>query len=523
MMRRNSIIAVTTLSLMLLVSTGSVIGADVDGTVKLGGVLIDDEGNPGVNQSTFNTYEGVALSLENFSYKFDNGARLFANLKNITMNNRNLRLSFRKAGQYGVSLHNSQYRRLYSEDGSQFTRRRLTGGDVWVKPTDYLKAYGGYDLTERYGDQTGLLGVLEEPRVDQIDYTNSSIHGGVTFEKDRRAVDANYRVTSYTDDTGELSDRTSKRFRATVRTPVPRFDNVIVYGGFQSYCYRVDDSFDTLRANTGWFGGQAVLRNGFRLRGNFIWDRARRTGDLSASDNLATAFYVDKTWVRQGGVTVGYKHYLRDDVRDELAGNGYYFAGWYAPSAQLKFRAGYGAEQTDVNAGHTLVGDTERQREFASVRYAFRPGSQARLFVENNSRDNEEIGSSADYIRIGTDAVVVDARYGEMTLAYSYLDGEYEYSEGKFSFRDHVLSGDVTLPEYRKVTLSGGGSYVRSLEDTDVESFQVRLKASFALTEAQTLEFKYTAHNFDDLADIAPPYTRYYTANIVEISISSGL
>ena len=523
-MRSNSIFALTALALIFAVVTGVAYGSDMDGTVKLGGVIIDDEGNPGVNQSTFNTYEGVALSLEKFRYNFDNGARLYADLKNITMNNRQLRLSFIKAGQYGLSFNNSQYRRLFSQDGSTFTRRRNTGGEVWVKPTGYAKIYGGYNRTDRYGDQVAILGELGSPQPYAVDYTNTGVHGGLTLEKNRRQLDVNYRTTSYTDELGVASDRSGNRFRATLRSPLPRFDNVVVYGGVQTYRYRVEDTSDTLKANTGWFGGQATLNHGFSLRGNFIWDRARRTGDLTASDNIATAFYLGKTWVRQGGLTVGYIHYINDDVRDELTGDGYHFSGWYAFNPQLMLKAGYGTEQTDVNAGRTWVGNEDKTSEYASIRYKFRPGSQARISIANRSRENDEIGSSADYFRFGADLFFVDKKYGELSLAYSYLDGEYEYSDGQFAFRDHVFSGDLTLPEYERVTLSGGGSYVRSMEDTDIESFSVRVSASFDLNGTQSVEFTYTAHNFDDLSNLKTlPYTRYYTANIVEINLVSGL
>jgi hypothetical protein len=523
-MKSNSYFAVAVLALILAVASGAAYGSDMDGTVKLGGVIIDDEGNPGVNQSTFNTYEGVALSLEKFRYNFDNGARLYADLKNITMNNRRLRVSLKQVGRYGVSFNNSQYRRLYSQDGSRFTRRRQTGGEAWVQPVDFARLYGGYNRTDRYGDQVALFSDLGAPRVYEVNYTNTAVHGGLTLEKDRRQLDVNYRTTSYTDELGVAGDRSGNRFRTTLRSPLPRFDNVVVYGGFQNYRYKVDESSDTLTANTGWFGGLASLRQGFSLRGNFIWDRARRTGDLSASDNLATAFYLGKTWVQQGGLTVGYTHYINDDVRDELSGDGYHIAGWYAFNPRLMLKAGYGSEQTEVNAGRTLVGNEDKTSEYASIRYQFRPGSQARISIANRSRENDEIGSSADYFRFGADLFYVDKKYGELSLAYSYLDGEYEYSDGQFAFRDHVISGDVSLPEYERVTLSGGGSYVRSLEDIDIESFSVRVSASFDLNGTQSVEFTYTAHNFDDLSNLkTPPYVRYYTANIVEINLVSGL
>ena len=78
---------------ILLVITGTALAGEGFGRVKLGYVGTDEEGNLGVNQQTFNTYEGFAVSLEDFRYTDDHGFGFAADLKNLSLNNRSLYLS----------------------------------------------------------------------------------------------------------------------------------------------------------------------------------------------------------------------------------------------------------------------------------------------------------------------------------------------------------------------------------------------------------------------------------------------
>jgi len=513
--------AYLTCVLAVLLSAGIALGAgELDGRAKIGGVLLDEEGNPGVNQSTFNTYEGLALSLEDFRYTMDNGVRVYGDLKNITLNNRNLNVGVTKAGLFGVAARHNQYRRIYSLDGGQYTRRRQTSGDFWVQPHRYVKFFGGFGMTSRHGNQVELFEPESVgPAVTNFDYSQTYFNGGVELKQGRRQLRFEYRGSSFSEDEAELSDRSSSRLRVSGRAPLPVYENLVLLGGYQHYEYRIDDTSDTVKANTGWLGGALYYGDGWSLRYSFIWDRARRTGDLSATDNLTNAVYLGKTWRGLGGATIGYRHRINDDLLDEVTTDGYFFSGWLKPRVDLMLRAGYGAETKDVSDGRTLTGNADYTRQYASVRYDFLRGSQIQLKVTNRTTENDEIGSSYDYLRIGTDLVLDYPDYGLLQFSWAYMDGNYESRTDKFDFRDHVLSGDVWSREYRKFTAGVGGTYVRSQQDLDIEKFSVRLSGRYSFAARETIELIYTAHNYDDLADPSPVYSRYYTANIVELNL----
>ena len=507
------------LAVLLLAATTMAAG-ELSGKAKIGGVILDEEGNPGVSQATFNTYEGVALSLEDFRYIMDNGVRVYGDLKNITMNNRNLTFGVTKAGLFGVTARNNQYRRIYSLDGSQFTRRRRTNADVWFKPHKNVKLFGGFGLTSNHGNQVELFEPSSlDPAVYHFDYTQTYYNGGVELKQGRRQLRLEYRGSSFSEDIASTSDRTSSRVKVSGRAPLPVYENLVLMGGFQHYCYRVDATSDTVKANTGWGGAALYYGDGWSLRYSFIWDRARRTGDLLATDNITNAVYLGKTWRGVGGATVGYRHKINDDILNEVNTDGYFFSGWLKPRADLLFRAGYGTESRDVNEGHTLTGNADYTKHYASVRYDFMPGSQIQVKLTNRTTENDDIGSSYDYMRLGTDLVVDYPTYGTLQFSYAYMDGNYESETNKFEFRDHVLSGDLWSREYNKFQGGFGGTYVRSKQDLDIEKFSVRFSGRYTFLPRHILEVIYSAYNFDDLADPSPVYSRYYTANIIEINL----
>ncbi len=507
--------------LMIILSAG-VTGTDYDGVVKLGFVYVDEEGNRGVNQSTYNLYEGMALSLEKFSYRFDDGTRVFGNFRNITLNNRNLVLGATKSGLYGLSLRNNQYRRTYSFQGGRFTRRHQTNGQFWVQPHRHLRLFGGYGQTGKKGQMVDLFEPASNTALTTVDYTQKYFNAGVRLKHKRSVAEFEYRGSDYSDDTNESNDRSSKRFRVTVATPLPKYEYLLVNGGFQRFESEIPNQVDTLTANTVWGGLKFFYGEGYSLRYSFIFDRSRRTGDLSATDNISHAVYGSKLWRRHGGFTVGYRYKINDDVRDEVATNGYFFSGWVNVVPEVTLKAGFGSEKKEVLAGRTLTGDENFTRYWTSARYRFTLGS-FRVKLANRKTENDDIGSSAEFIRAAADLSLVLEKYGQLNASYAYHDGDFENSGGAFRFREQVVSGDLLSAAYYNLRAGFGGTYMRSKRDLDVESFLVRLTGIYSFMDDYKVEVVYSAFNFDDLADPSPIYNRYYTANVVQVTLAKEL
>jgi len=509
-------------AVLLLMPVNALPADEYEGTVRVGYLFLDRDGNHSVNQSTFNLYQGLEASLERFSYRFDNGLNFSANIQNVTLGNRSLSVGATKTGIWGTEFHHNAYRRQYDFNGDVETKRYRSGGTIWWRARPWLKAYGGAGVTKKNGDMLALFEGDETGAANAVDFAYWNYHAGVTLQHSRKSAQVEYRGSTFTDDRDFTNDRRTRRIRASASAPVPNFEDLMLNAGYQHFRLALEERIDTLSAHTVWGGARFNYRGGYTLRYSFIFDRARRTGDLTDSDNITHAIYAGKAWLRQGGFTLGYRYRIKDDALDELTGNGYFVSAWWRPVGALNLRAGYGSEDLTVDEGRTLTGKTERSRGWFTARYR-KNNNWIRLSLRNLMMDYDEIGSSTDYLRLATDLSVEILEYGTVTGSYSYATGEYENSAGEFEYNEHIIKGDVTAKEYRNLTLGFGGTYLRNLRDLDVEGFSVRLSALYRFKKDWAIQGSYSSHNFDNLDDPSPVYTEYYTDNVVQISLSYDL
>lgn len=514
----------TLLALLFLVSLlpTDALATEHGGTLKLGYITIDHEGNKGINQSSFNLYEGVALSLENYTAYLDNGMRVNANLRNITLKNRNLFLDVNKPNHGGVQFRHSAYRRYYDFDGDMETKRTMTGGNVWWQAHPWFKVTGDISVNKRSGEMTQLFAPGSLTETDEVDFTDTYYGVGLTYQRNRTTGVVEYRGSSFKDDINEFDDRTTGRFRATIATPIPKHEQFSVIGGYQYYKLNVKDRNDTLTANTVWAGARFYRTCGLSLGYNIVFDRAGRTGDFVDTDNLTHAFSAAKVWRGRGGINLGYRYSANDDLFVKRTGNSFSASGWFKPIPDLTIRAGHGMTSMDVDEGRTLTGRLDRDRAWASARYAL-PDGWVRVKMTAIQTEYEDLETSADYVKGAADAYYELAKFGALSGSYAYYRGDYTNDDGRYVFADHSLSGDIMTAEYYHAKLGFGGTYWRSRRDEDIESFSVRFTGWYTLTNGLGLELTYQSHNFDNFNDPSPVYTEYYTDNIVEVTLTYDL
>lgn len=513
-----------TLALMLLVTvpTSLVLATDYSGTVKAGYTYTDLQGNLGVNQGTFNLYDGATMSLENFSAVLNNGYRINADLYNLTLDNRRLRFGVTRPGLMGISVNHSAYRRYYDFNGDVATKRYMTDGRLWWQAHRALRLFGDFGFNNLSGEVTPLYNTAENGLFDPVDYSNARFGFGLTYLQNRRTGTVEYRGASFSDDLSGVNDRATRRMRATFLTPVPHFEDVVANVGFQNFRVAVKGRSDSLFANTLWGGARWHFRDGYSIRYSFLFDRARRTGDLVATDNLVHALYASKVWRARAGVTAGYQRRFNDDILVKWTGNNWSLSAWAKPWTFLTLDAGHGSDKMEVDQGHVLTGNRERDAGWASAKLTRNIG-WLRLKVTGRSTEYEEIGTKADYTRFATDTWLDLPKWGQLSGAYSFSKGKYENTSGQFEFNEHVVSGDITSREWQRIRLGLGGTYYRSRKDTDVEAFSVRMSGRYTHTNGLGLEVVYSSHNYDNFADPHPIYMEYYTDNVVEVSLTYNL
>lgn len=504
---------------VLLFAAGTGIAADGGGNVKLGYTYIDEEGNQSVNQAIFNQYEGVGLSLEKFRYRFDNGIRLKADLKDITLNNRNMVMGVEKPGLFGIRGYNNQFRRAYNFDGGSKTRRNRTGAKLWIYPHEYVRVYGGGEYTGKSGQMEPLFDLAGVTGAREIDYNQFCYHAGIRLNRFDGMFQAEYRAGNYNDDIDPDRDQSRFRFSMHGLLPVPNYEWLVLTGQFSRFETKYD--IDDFEICTNYFrgGARAKLPNDFSLNYYFLFDRTRSDSDIVATDNIAHTFYAMHNWPGLAGLTIGYQYGINDDFEDEVRSNAFYFYGWLRAGQYFEFRGEHGFRTENVDDGARLIGDEDSFRFKFSARYR-RPECGSMTFrYEGKSRENDQIGSDIDFSRIGTDIEKIFQGYGNFAGGYSYSKGDYENIEQQFEFADHVLYGDINTREYNGFDAGFGTVYYRSKRDLDVESFTLRFRAGYRFMEDHRFELRYNVDNFDDFL----VRDKYYTSNIVEVSLTKIL
>lgn len=523
---------------LLILSLTSMAGAiDFTGTTKLGWIFLDEEGSAAVDQPAYNIFDGPAFSLERFNLKFDNGLKAYGDLKNMSLNNRNLKLGVTKPGLFGLTFNNYQYRQYYSHDGADYTRRRYYQGQAWIEPIDGMRFFGGFGQTLKKGMSQDYIEPAGLTTMRNVDYTQSLGNFDFQFRRDRHYFKAECRLTDYSNWLDRSFDRQTFRLRFSGSAPVPTREDLYVSAGYQHYLAEIENKQDTLITDAFWGGVQWYGSKWYSIKYSFLFDRARRTGDLSATDNIIHALYFTRTWIAKGGFTVGYRYQTTDDVHDETSQNGYFASAWYNPMMNLSVKAGYGNEQSSVNSGRTLNGEKSRTKFWAGFKYKL-DNAGWNLMFKSRSTDNDEFAGwdqtlsvnyprgtsySTDYVEIATDLYCKTQNVGTFNFAYSYSDGNYTNDDVKFKYHEHVLSGDIESKRIVSLAVKLGAIYLRGKGDVDYERTDLHMGADWKFSFGMALEFKYTALNFDNYIDPSPIYAEYHTANIFEINLIKEL
>lgn len=508
--------------LILLMMTMAAMAGEAKGEFKMSYTYEDEEGSEAVEQTSYNEYEGFGLSLEDFLWTFGEGYRLDADFKNITLNNRNLRLGIQRDGLYRLDLFNNQYRRVYSFDGSKFTRRYNTGGNFWFNAHKYLKIYGGLSNFGRSGNQLNVFDVFDQnatPVPTEIDYGQTDYHFGLNFNQKGRMLTAEFRGSSFTDNNDSGRDQDRQAIKLWGFVPVPNYEWIRLNGGFRHFETKYKESDFKISANTVWGGAQVYLPFNLSFTYYGMLDRAQSDSELVATDNMVHAIYGTYTFPRKAGLTVGYQFDTVDDIDDEVEANTVYIYGWLRPVPKLDIRAEFGSRAEDMFTGSRTLGNTDQLKHRLTVKYKINNYDYIRGKLMVRSRESDLLGTEVDFMRSSLDGYYKLTSYADLSVGYSYTDGKYTDLSSTFEFNDHLVYGDLILTDplsFEGTMLSFGGMYYKSERDLDIERFTLRFGAEYNLFRDYYLEAKYDVLNFDDLT----VDNRYYTSNVVTISLN---
>ncbi len=505
--------------LLLLFLSSLAFSKNGSGDFKIGYIYLDEVGNRSINQSSFNYYDGLNVSLEKFRYRLKNGIQFRADLKNISLNNRNLSFNLLKSGLFGADFKTSQFRRIYDFEGDKSTRRNLTASGLWFYPQRYVKLYASGTYNNISGNTIDMFSASSVSLPIELDYKQQKYTVGSQFNYQGRMFQAEYSTISYKDKNDESKDQTRRNVRLIAALAVPRFEWLQLSGGFQQFKTEYCDTKFGLKSTTVQGGGSASLPHNFSVKYNIFFNRAGSDSDFVETDNVSQTVYLSYSKPKLFSVTAGYQNDIRDDFEDSFKANSYYFSGLLYPNSKSELRSEVGIRAEDVDQGSRLIGNEDRNKYKISGKYKIHGNNSIGIKYEARERKNEQISSQADFSRIAVETYINSAKYAQLMIGYSYTVGDYKNSEQEFKFADHQVNLDINSAEYKKFTGGFGLTYYRSQRDLDIESVGLRFKGGYKLMRDYRIEAFYNVYNFDDLL----AFNQYYTENMVEFNIIKKL
>ena len=488
--------------------------------VKIGYVITDEEDNQAVNQETFNTYEGPAFSLNNIYVGFENGLKFTGDMSNLSLNNRNMNMTLSKAGLTQINFYNNQYRRVYSADGSNFTRREATGLNGFVKPHKNLKLFGGFDYFDKDGTAQYSLDPVGESNEYEINYTQYSYNFGGQAYCPYGNMRYEFKQITFQNDINFDLDRTADVHNLSFYSSLPSYRWFTLAAGYYNRSDEYDSTSLKLATESFWGGGKIYLKNQWLIDFRTILATTEHNDDLNEQDNKYYTVAVGKTFKRMAGFRVGYELRNAENDTRKTTADGYMISGWYNYLGKLYLKGRYSFISSTVDEGDILIGETERSRHMISAKYQDTQWGSLSAKLEKRIKKYDDIDTEVDYTS-ASGALALKTKFGKFVASYKYNFGEY-YNRSEdlgFEFSDHIVCGGLYPIAYHGLDLYVGATYYTTFRDLEMEKLSLDAKIGWEFIPMHRIEGRYQMYTYDDFFVINDTYT----ANNFEINFIKEL
>jgi len=519
---RNAYKILMIIAVMLWIVPAVTFATDVDGDmkVKIGYVFTDEKDNLSVNQETFNTYDGFALSIEDIQIATSNGYNFYGDFTNVTLNNRNMNFTASRLGLLKLSFYNNQYRRIYNKSGTYYTRRESTGMNGEFTPYENIKIFGGFYYNDKDGSQISVY----RPVYDSVEYTTNytqySWNIGTTVKYNESTITGEYRSVVFQDDTDFSLDREAKQFRLSLFSFLPTERKIAVSGGFLYRRDWMDKREQELKTYTGWFGTNVYFKDDIKFDYRFVATQADHSDVIENTHIYHHTAAISKNWKGQGGARFGFDYRTYDDKQEKASSNGILFDGWYKKQ-NWTAKGKFSQINKGDDKGRTHIGDQQRSKYSLSIGYNDKKWGGLKGRIEKQLKEYDDLDAKADYTSSSLELVYKYEKLGKMVASFSYVLGEFEntINELDFEFTDKLVNLYLYPNSFDKFEFAAGATYYRSERDYDLEKFNLNIKVSYEFMADYFIAGKYRAYTYDDLlvAD------NTYTANIVEVNLIKKL
>jgi hypothetical protein len=492
--------------------------ATLSGTVRVGGIFLDEEGDRSTVQETYNVYDGFALSRIQLTGTFDPRSTFMLDLRDLNLDSRSGDLTYRMPGRFKLRAAYDQNRYVFDPGRGITSERKDWKLGLQFTPNRWLALSGDVGRVTREGERLafplGTVNALGDR------YDNALLNAQVTADvrADRRGGGVSLRMSDYSDELNAAADRRGQVVAARLYAPMPFYDRWtnLLRGSYGTR--ELIDGGVEYTLSSAQYTAVVQPRDAYELKYAFDASRVDDTALDLQTDRFQNDF--DLAWFhRYGRVNAGYGYETNDDDRTLTSYQSWRAGTTFRPDRRLTARVDYAGRVKKDQEELTLLKDVESSR--IRARLEFRPVEQLTIGGDYAKRERElpDIQVSVDGAVTGAFARYELQGWGTLSADYSHAVDEYVDRLAGFDTQSDIVTARVEVGRIKNLRLASGVTYLDIGRDLDIEKSMVFVEGALKIADRYHLEVKYNVYNYDDYILI----DRYYTANVVRIDLGYDL
>lgn len=490
----------------------------LSGTVRVGGIFLDEEGDRFAMPETYDVYDGFVVSRIHLAGTRDPRSSFLLDLQDINLDSRTGRFWYQVPRRFRLTGAYDQSRHVFDADRGVTAERRDWRIGARFIPGSLLSFSGDVGYVTREGERLSFPAGTESALGDRYDHALLTTQLGMDVQSGRRGGGISLRTSNFSDERNEAADRTGQVVSARFYAPMPfweRWNNVLraSYGRRELQTGDLEHTLMTLRYT-------AIMRPREPWEFKYGFDASRLEDDAldNRTDRVINDF--DASWLhRWGRLHAGYGYEINDDDRTLTSYHSWRAGASLRPDPRVTARVDYDGRIKRDEEELTLLKDMEASRVRAKLEV--RPLEPLTVGGDFARREREfpDIDVSAEGTTFGAFGRWDVQGWGAVSADYDHSDDEYDNRLAPFETRSHIVVGRVETSRIPRLTLAGGVTWLDIRGDLQIEKSMVFVEGLLRLADRYHLNVKYNVYNYDDYVLI----DRYYTANVVRVDLGYDL
>ncbi len=489
-----------------------------NGTVKLGGVLLDEQGDRSTVQETYNIHEGFSITQLRLAGTPNPESYLMIDLREINLDGRQANLLYRRPGKLKLTASLDQHRQVFDPERNVTSDRRDWNLGAHLTPARWINLTGSLNYLTRVGDRLSYPGGTNSVLGGRYDNSLSSGRFSAEARKGGKVAAVDYRVSDFNDERNAAADRTGQVVSARIAAPGILFKkSTHLFRAAYGVSKLSSGDLDYTLANFQYTG---VLSPVDRLRFKYNFEAQR-------IDNQSTSLKTDRfqnnvdvtAFCRRGDISAGYGYEINDNDITLTRYHSWRAATSFRYDDLLTARFRYAGRVKKDQEELTLLKDIETSRFRGDVEVKPVKGLALGSGFHVRERDFPDIDVNAKGRTVSGHARYSYPKWGGLTGTYAYSNDEYEDLNGTFDAKSHSVTGRVDLERIKNIRLSSGLTYMDVGADLNIEKSILFFEGMYTVKDDIHFEIKYNVYNYDDFILL----DRYYTANVVWFNVAYDL